>query len=216
MAPTFTAAQAPARPVPVGGRRYGEPVAARLLHPPAVNLLSGRLPSRDPLENPEELVRRVYAYVAYRLGHGPDAEDVVAETFERAVRYRRTYDRRRGEPIAWLIGIAKHSISDAVARRGAETPPLDEVADDRYEFEERSLDRIALREAVSRLGERDQELLALRYGADLSSRTIAALFRTRPNTVEVALHRAVGRLRAELTQSETPAPAPGDVATERT
>ena len=59
----------------------------------------------DPLDNPEPLVRRVYAYAAYRLGDGPDAEDVTSETFERALRYRQTFDPNRGTPAAWLVGI---------------------------------------------------------------------------------------------------------------
>ena len=71
---------------------------------------------RDPLDNPGELVRRVYAFVAYRLGDGPDAEDVTSETFARALRYRESYERERGEPISWLIGIARHAIADHVAR----------------------------------------------------------------------------------------------------
>ena len=28
---------------------------------------------RDPLAHPEELIQRVYAYAAYRIGDGPDA-----------------------------------------------------------------------------------------------------------------------------------------------
>ena len=40
--------------------------------------------ARDPLADPEPLIRRVYAYVAYRIGDGPDAEDVTSEVFERA------------------------------------------------------------------------------------------------------------------------------------
>ena len=71
--------------------------------------------SRDPLANTEELIRRVYAYVAYRMGDGPDAEDVTSETFERALRYRDSYDRKRGEPAAWLIGIARRCIAGAAA-----------------------------------------------------------------------------------------------------
>ena len=51
---------------------------------------------RDPLANPEPLIRRVYAYVAYRIGDGPDAEDVTSEVFERALRYRESYDPTRG------------------------------------------------------------------------------------------------------------------------
>ena len=48
---------------------------------------------RDPLANAPDLIRRIYSYVAYRLGDGPDAEDVTSEVFERALRYRKSYDR---------------------------------------------------------------------------------------------------------------------------
>jgi len=64
----------------------------------------------DPLANPEPLIKRVYAYVAYRVGDGPDAEDLTSETFERALRYKKSYDSSKGEPIAWLIGIARRCI----------------------------------------------------------------------------------------------------------
>ncbi len=61
--------------------------------------------------------------------------------------------------------------------------------------------------AVATLDERNRELIALRYGADLTAKQIAAVLGVRTNAVEVALHRALGRLRAEL---EAPAvdPAP--------
>ena len=83
-----------------------------------------RGPDRDPvigrrldlLADPEPLIRRVYAYVAFRLGDMPEAEDVTSDVFERAVGYRPSYDPARGEPIAWLIGIARHAIDDSRAR----------------------------------------------------------------------------------------------------
>ena len=46
---------------------------------------------------------------------------------------------------------------------------------------------------------------ALRYGADLTAKQIAELLGQRTNAVEVALHRALGRLRTEL---EAPAVDP--------
>jgi DNA-directed RNA polymerase specialized sigma24 family protein len=55
---------------------------------------------RDPLADPKPLVRRVYAYVAYRIGDGPDAQDVTSETLARAVRHRSSFDPKQGEPIA--------------------------------------------------------------------------------------------------------------------
>ena len=55
------------------------------------------------------------------------------------------------------------------------------------------------------LEDRDRELIALRYGADLSARQIAELLEARTNTIEVALHRALGRLRELLAEDEKPA-----------
>jgi len=56
--------------------------------------------ARDPLEQPEETIRRLYAYVAYRIGPGPDAEDVVSDTVERALRYRDSYRPSAGSGVA--------------------------------------------------------------------------------------------------------------------
>jgi RNA polymerase sigma factor (sigma-70 family) len=152
---------------------------------------------RDPLANPEPLIRRVYAYVAYRMGDGPDAEDVTSETFERALRYRESYKQAKGEPIAWLIGIARRCISEAAAVRA--DPPAEafevEVRDD---VEPAVVERLSVRAAVACLEPRAQELIALRYGADLTARQIALLLDERTNTIEVALHRALSRLRNEL------------------
>jgi RNA polymerase sigma-70 factor, ECF subfamily len=162
--------------------------------------------SRDPLANPEHLIPRVYAYTAYRLGDGPDAEDATSETFERALRYRESFDRRKGEPVAWLIGIARRVVDDQLSVRYrpslASVPEIaaadDVVAD--------ALDRLELARALDKLDGRARELIALRYGADLTTRQIAELLELRTNTAAVALHRALGQLRRDL---EEPAPAPG-------
>jgi RNA polymerase sigma-70 factor, ECF subfamily len=153
--------------------------------------------SRDPLGNAEPLIRRVYAYVAYRIGDGPDAEDVTSETFERAVRYRRSYDRSKGEPIEWLIGIARRVIA---GQFGSREIPMEELPEMLHpdSLETRVVTGIVLRSAVESLSERDRELIALRYGADLSIREIGELLDMAVNAVEVALHRARGRLAAKL------------------
>jgi RNA polymerase sigma-70 factor (ECF subfamily) len=151
----------------------------------------------DPLRNPEPLIRRVYAYVAYRLGDGPDAEDVTSETFERALRYRSSFDASKGPPVAWLIGIARRCVDDALSGRAqAGAEPQDVAAPSDLELE--TVRRIDLRKAMAALDERDRELLALRYGADLKARQIAELLDLKTNAVEVALHRALKRLRERL------------------
>ena len=156
---------------------------------------------KDPLRNPEPLVRRVYAYAAYRLGDGPDAEDVTSETFERALRYRNTFDPRRGTPAAWLVGIARRCADDHLRGRGWRCRPttqalLDGAGDPGPA--DAAILRLDLADAISTLSVRDRELIALRYGADLKAKDIAALLEQSTNAVEVALHRALDRLRTAM------------------
>jgi RNA polymerase sigma-70 factor, ECF subfamily len=163
------------------------------------------MPLRDPLANPEPLIRRVYAYAAYRLGDGADAEDVTSDTFERALRYRASYDPAKGTATAWLVGIARRCADDLVARRLVLADPT--MLDGTTEGpEDEAITRITVRRAVLLLDRRDRELIALRYGADLSARQIGALLDLRTNTVEVRLHRALGRLRERLEGKEAGRP----------
>jgi len=160
--------------------------------------------SADPLARPERLVRRVYSYTAYRLGDGPDAEDATQQTFERALRYRETYDADKGEPVAWLLGIARRCVDD-VAKARPTHAEIDTEMPDAGDLEPQAIGRLDLRQAVLSLDERSRELIALRYGADLTARQIAEILGERTNTVEVALHRAIAHLREKLGD------VPGDI-----
>jgi RNA polymerase sigma factor (sigma-70 family) len=154
---------------------------------------------RDPLANPEPLIRRVYAYVAYRLGDGPDAEDVTNDVFERALRYRASFDESRGQPLAWLLGIARRCVDDARVRRRVEPVSLGEQEPAEVgDFGSDVVSRMTLAAAIDGLDERERDLLALRYGADLTARQIGDILGLKTNAVEVALHRALARLRKEL------------------
>lgn len=160
----------------------------------------------DPLAHPERLTRSIYAYVAYRIGAGPDSEDVTSEVFARALRYRKSYDGSKGTPGAWLTGIARRVLAE---RATQDRDTVSEVPDTAGpgRLEDESVSRLTMQAAVATLGERDRELVALRYGADLTAAQIGELLDLSPNAVEVALHRALRRLRAEL-ETETPAAAP--------
>jgi RNA polymerase sigma-70 factor (ECF subfamily) len=161
----------------------------------------------NPFDRPDELIKRVYGYVAYRMGAGPEAEDVTSTTIERAYRYRSSYDARRGEPLTWLLGIAARCIRDAAAERNnvnrAQESTYEEqvTADD---LADQTVERIVLHSAVAALSERERDLIALRYGADLTAAQIAHHLGVKTNAVEVALHRALGRLRAGLQSDHLP------------
>jgi RNA polymerase sigma-70 factor (ECF subfamily) len=149
---------------------------------------------RDPLANPDGLIRRVYSYVAYVIGDGPDAEDVTSETFVRAVRYRASYDPAKGSPATWLVGIARRCIAD----RARPPEPTDVESLEAVDDHEGRAEMLTVRAAVARLSERERELVALRYGADLTARQVGETLGMQTNAVEVALHRLHAKLRVEL------------------
>ena len=152
--------------------------------------------ARDPFDDPAALIERVYAYVAYRVGDGVDAEDIASAAIERAFRYREGYRVDRGAGVAWVIGIARRQISDHFAARPkiADAELEDQASPEAIDAD--AATRLDLRTAVLALDERDRELVALRYGADLTARQIGELVDMRTNAVEVALHRALRELRA--------------------
>jgi RNA polymerase sigma-70 factor, ECF subfamily len=160
----------------------------------------------DPFANPEPLLRRVYAYVSYRVDNRSDAEDITSETFERALRYRDSFDDRKGDPVAWLLGIARNCIYDAKMRPWPLRAEPDDLADDGLEPE--VVAKLVIAEALASLSDGDRELLALRYGAGLRPREIAHLLERRTNTVEVALSRAKARFAAALDSAEEPPAGP--------
>jgi len=154
--------------------------------------------AHNPLADPEPLIRRVYSYVAYRIGDGPDAEDVTSATIERALRYRSSYDPKKGKPQSWLIGIARSCVDDHLRERAlvAAGQLVEQAGPD--ELEGSAVLRLSLGAAVAALDDLDRELIGLRYGADLSTRQIGALLSMMPGAVDVALHRARERLRLLL------------------
>lgn len=141
---------------------------------------------RDPFEDLDPLVQRVYAYVAYRVGDRSLAEQITAEAFDRALRHRAAFDPRHDDPVAWLVGIAR----SLVDLRRREADPAGGSG---------------LPAAVAQLDDRDGELIALRYGSDLDRRQIAALLDLSPNAVEEGVQRAVARLHQSFRSTAGPA-----------
>ena len=68
----------------------------------------------------------------------------------------------------------------------------------RRDLEAEVVRRVTVANAVAALDDRDRELIALRYGADLNMRDIGQLLDMRTNAIDVALHRCRERLRHAL------------------
>jgi RNA polymerase sigma-70 factor, ECF subfamily len=141
----------------------------------------------------------VYAYVASLVRDRAAAEDVTATAFERAYRKRSRFDPGRGEPRAWLFGIARTAALDELRRRGRQAElaaePTDLAAAPAHETAEASERRLALTAALAQLEARERELIALKFFAGLSNAEIAAVLGVSESNAGTKLHRAVTKLR---------------------
>jgi RNA polymerase sigma factor (sigma-70 family) len=154
---------------------------------------------RSYAEHAQPLLR----FLIYRTGDRVLSEDIVADTFERALRSRARFNPRKSSEKTWIYSIAlnllrDHARHDAVAARALErdhapvvgSPAADALAD----VEDRDL----IHRALATLAPEEREAIALRYGADLTMPEIAKLTKERLSTVEGRVYRALRKLRDEL------------------
>jgi RNA polymerase sigma factor (sigma-70 family) len=148
-----------------------------------------------------EHARPVLGFLAYRTGDRATAEDLLAETFEKALRARGSFNPERGGERTWIYAIARNCLRDQARRRGAEERALTRAAAGApaaiYDLD-RVEDRDAVYRALHRLSEEEREAIALRYGADLTVPEIARLIGEPLSTAEGRVYRALRKLRDEL------------------
>lgn len=144
---------------------------------------------------------RIYNYFRFRCSPDADIEELTARTFEKAWRARDRYQRDVAGFSTWLFRIARNVGID-YARTSRAHVTLEVVADVQTEFtpedEAAQLsDRTRLSALTARLTEREQELIALKYGSGLSNRFIARVTGLSESNVGTLLHRAVATLRSQ-------------------
>jgi RNA polymerase sigma-70 factor (ECF subfamily) len=121
----------------------------------------------------------LYGFLAYRTGDRALAEDLLADTFERALRGRRGFDRRRGTERNWLYAIALNLLRDHARRAATEGRAVERV---------RSGAPLAADSAAD-----DVE-----RGAELTVPEMAEVLSLPLSTVEGRVYRALRKLRERL------------------
>lgn len=161
---------------------------------------------RDFAEVYNEQVWQVYGYLAYRVRTRAEAEDLTQLTFERALRAWHRYDERKASVRTWLLAIARNALIDQGRRQSLRSSVS--LSSNRLREtdlptepgpEETSLGLSPdLAAALESLGEREQSVLALRFGADLRTTEIAEMLQISVANVQQILSRALRKLRREL------------------
>jgi len=148
--------------------------------------------------------KNVYNYIAFRINNHFDAEELASLVFEKAIgawgRYNPAFPME-----AWLIGIAKNTVTDYLrSKRRRQFASLDEIVnfaslskqpDEVAVFNEQNR---ALMVAMSKLKDRERQILSLKFATDLKYHEIAKQMGAGESNVRVTAHRALKKLRKLL------------------
>ncbi|PWC04670.1 RNA polymerase subunit sigma-24 [Mycetocola zhujimingii] len=146
--------------------------------------------------------RVVYSLARRVLGIDADAEDVTQQVFIAAWRGRETFDEAKGPLGAWLVGITRRRIADALEARSrvrrieeswAEAAGISaqpEVVD--------VAERLMIADELERLDPVPRRVMALAFYGDLTHSEIAETTGIPLGTVKSHIRRSLGKLRTRL------------------
>jgi RNA polymerase sigma-70 factor, ECF subfamily len=146
----------------------------------------------------------VYRYLLYLTKDGPLAEDLTADTFERALRAWARFDPRRGSVRTWLCQLARTAALDHFRaerrRRGRE----ERYASDREAEPAELASGLSpeLERALAALSPMEREVIALRVVLELDGPAAARVLGISQSACSTRLSRALDHLRGEMTIDE--------------
>ena len=141
----------------------------------------------------------VYGYLAWFTGDRFAAEDLAAETFERALRLWSRFDPERGSARTWLCQVARtvaldHFRSEKRRVRREELAAVPEA------FEARIVEGFSpeLETGLRGLTAGEREVIALRIVLELDATTAAGVLGISPTNCTTRLNRALKKLEEAL------------------
>jgi RNA polymerase sigma-70 factor (ECF subfamily) len=173
----------------------------------AVNALAPSLPGRAPsrrrfAEVAEDHLDDVYRYLLMLTADAATAEDLAAETFEKAFRSWRRYDPRRSSERTWLCRVARsvaldHFRAESRRRRREERYAGEAGAGEGAPLEPGWSPQ--LEEALRSLTAAEREVVALRIVLDLDAEAAARVLGIGRTACSMRLARALAKLEEGMT-----------------
>ena len=149
----------------------------------------------------EQYLPRVFRYISYRVSNTQLAEDLTSGVFEKALMGFSSYRSDKASFFTWLLSIARNTVTDNYRVSGRrQTVPLEEateMASESAPDEEvvRKEERQRLQVCLAGLPPQEQEIISLKFGAELNNRQIAGMLSLSESNVGTHLYRSVRKLR---------------------
>ena len=141
----------------------------------------------------------VFRYLVFLTGDRAAAEDLTAETFEKAFRTWRRFDPRRGSPRTWLCQIARTTAIDWF-RAEARRKRREETYSRDFGQASELMDNLPgpLEQAVRELSPAEREVVALRVLLELDGPSAARVLGISQTACSTRLSRALKNLEERI------------------
>lgn len=146
----------------------------------------------------------VLAFFLRRTRSAELAADLTAETFARALQSRRAFELSRGQPRAWLFGIAKNVIAESVRQGRVQDAARRRLGLERLQLDDHAIERIDLltgQQATAALAQLPEDQRAAVEGRVLDQESyedLAARLRCSQSVVRQRVSRGLKVLRDRL------------------
>jgi RNA polymerase sigma factor (sigma-70 family) len=150
----------------------------------------------------EQYMPGVYRYIHYRVGNVQLAEDITSAVFEKVLTSFSRYQSDRASFLTWLMSIARNMVIDHYRTMGRrKNIPMEEA--NKMSFDNLSLEQEVvkgeelqrLQVCLAGLSQHEQEIISLKFSAELTNRRIAGILSMSESNVGTILYRAVSKLR---------------------
>jgi RNA polymerase sigma factor (sigma-70 family) len=153
----------------------------------------------------EQYLPKIFRYVSYRVNDKFLAEDITSIIFEKALTKFSQYNAEKAAISTWIFRIARNTVIDHYRASSRErTVQLDEALD--TPEHDKSPEQAMIEEEESRMLQRcikklsgaEQEIVSLKFSAEMTNRQIAGMLGLTESNVGVILYRAVRKLRDDF------------------
>ncbi|MEK4464125.1 sigma-70 family RNA polymerase sigma factor [Paenibacillus sp. FSL H8-0315] len=168
--------------------------------------------SREAIMSKEEFIRmydtyyqRVYKYICYRINNHHAAEDICSQVFETVMCKYYSFSQEKSNFEVWLFAIVRNAVTDYFrAQKKRSYTSLDSLLE--LIFPKPSPEELAIREdnnqalfkALSKLREKERNIIAMKYGAGLKNSEIAQIMGVSESNIGVVVYRSLKKLHISL------------------
>ena len=157
----------------------------------------------------EYYLPKVFRYISYRVNDMYLVEDLTSEVFEKALTKLDSYRSNKASFSTWLLSIAHNTVIDHYRAKSRKVTISIEETFELASGEASPEKELVRKEELHRLdtclgglSQQEQEIISLKFGAELSNRQIGKMLSLSESNVGTKLYRVIRKLRDSFMEGQ--------------